>query len=322
MTEAAIAIIGAGQLGSRHLQALALLQQPAKIFLVDPVTEPLDRALERWKEVGGHSRISTFCDISSLPTTLDIAIIATASVSRRMVIETLLDHATVRFLVLEKFLFPRAADYAAIQDLLDIRAVPAWVNCPRRMIPAYRDIQKTISGSVQMSVTGSAWGLACNSVHWLDLFSWLTGAPPDWLHTSLEPGIVDSKRRGFVEFNGTISAGGPGSSGLQITSYASGSHPLHVVISTATHRFIIRESVSSCLVSTKDNGWISDPIPFQMMPQSRLTNLVVEELISSGTCTLTPYVESSKLHLQLLEPFLANYNSASNTPENLQCPIT
>ena len=45
------AIIGAGQIGSRHLQALCKLESPARVALVDPSDESLQTASDRYIEV-------------------------------------------------------------------------------------------------------------------------------------------------------------------------------------------------------------------------------------------------------------------------------
>ena len=55
-----IAIIGAGQLGSRHLQGLAKLQLPCQVHVVDPSPKSLEVARQRFAEtppsphVGGY----------------------------------------------------------------------------------------------------------------------------------------------------------------------------------------------------------------------------------------------------------------------------
>ena len=46
-----IAIIGAGQLGSRHLQAIARLTMPARVYLVDPSDAARDVARQRFGEM-------------------------------------------------------------------------------------------------------------------------------------------------------------------------------------------------------------------------------------------------------------------------------
>ena len=45
------AIIGAGQIGSRHLQALCQFEKPIRVDLVDPSDESLQTAQSRFEEV-------------------------------------------------------------------------------------------------------------------------------------------------------------------------------------------------------------------------------------------------------------------------------
>ena len=46
-----ICIIGSGQLGSRHLQALKTIGTKLNIFIVDPSNESLDIAKERYDTI-------------------------------------------------------------------------------------------------------------------------------------------------------------------------------------------------------------------------------------------------------------------------------
>ena len=73
-------IIGAGQIGSRHLQALCHFEEPLRVDLVDPSDESLQTALDRYQEVvsSGKKNIELYChhSLDTLPDTLDIVIIA------------------------------------------------------------------------------------------------------------------------------------------------------------------------------------------------------------------------------------------------------
>ena len=46
-----VAIIGAGQLGSRYLQGMVHCKLPLHIMVIDPSNESLVRAQDRWNEV-------------------------------------------------------------------------------------------------------------------------------------------------------------------------------------------------------------------------------------------------------------------------------
>src|ERR1051326_5817460 len=119
-----IAIIGAGQLGSRHLQAMAHLQIAVELFAVDPSEISLQTAQARWNEVGGLTKGVKFLDrIEQLPTAIDLAIIATGSAMRRLVIDQLTDYCAVRYMILEKFLFQQEKDFTEVSELLNRKKV-------------------------------------------------------------------------------------------------------------------------------------------------------------------------------------------------------
>ena len=86
-----IAIIGAGQIGSRHLQAMACLEGTAKVQLVDPSEEALKLSKERFFQVyqEDSKRIELKCHraIDDLLGPIDLAIVATCSDIRAEVIK-------------------------------------------------------------------------------------------------------------------------------------------------------------------------------------------------------------------------------------------
>ena len=87
-----LAIIGAGQLGSRHLQGLAQINFEASIEVVDPNKTSLEIAKQRFKECPDNQNIisaSYFQTLSSLSYDVDIAIIATGSKFRFQVLKNL-----------------------------------------------------------------------------------------------------------------------------------------------------------------------------------------------------------------------------------------
>ena len=75
-----IAIIGAGNLGSRHLQALALIDFPINIDVTDLSKESLKTAKKRWEEMPANDLIKQIQFVNSideLSANLDVVIIAT-----------------------------------------------------------------------------------------------------------------------------------------------------------------------------------------------------------------------------------------------------
>ena len=88
-----IVLIGAGKLGSRHLQALAKIGIESNIFVVDPSAESREIAFARYNEVQVNSNIKHLefkDDISDLKIQrADVAIIATSSEIRFFALNSL-----------------------------------------------------------------------------------------------------------------------------------------------------------------------------------------------------------------------------------------
>ena len=104
-----IVLIGAGKLGSRHLQALAKIGIEAKIYVVDPSIESTEIAFARFKEIPQNSNVKHIEFLKNIDDlnirTVDVAIIATSSEHRFFALNSLLSHVSVNYLILEKFLF-------------------------------------------------------------------------------------------------------------------------------------------------------------------------------------------------------------------------
>ncbi len=204
-----IAVIGAGQLGSRHLQGLKLSKLKSDIWVVDNNSNSLQIAQQRYEEgeVNSNQTIYYLQLIEQLPTELDLVVIATSSKPRLTILKSLLAKVKVTNIILEKFLFTGLTDYDEAEQLLQINHVNVWVNCPRRLFDFYVEIDSMIDKQkpLVMEYTDSNWGLCCNSIHMIDIFMMLSG---EKTYTACFDGIIpqvkDSKRNGYIEFNGTV----------------------------------------------------------------------------------------------------------------------
>lgn len=319
-----IAIIGAGQIGSRHLQALAAMQDEASIRLVDPARASLERAAQRWAEAGGTRPLELVEDLDAVGDEVDVAIIATSADVRRVVTERLLARTRVRFIVFEKVLFQSLDDYGAIAALLCERGTTAFVNCPRRQWPVYREFRARHGalGRVGFHVDGAGWGLACNVVHFVDLFAFLTGQDDLALSAeALVAGSVPAKRPGFVELNGALRGTARDGSHVSFTHHAAGGAPPTIVLASEHLRAVFMEAGRCLRMSRAEDGWSWTEHPLQPRNQSELTHLVVRDLVSRGTCELTPFEQSSRHHVAVIEAFLEHLSRTSQLPVHT-CPIT
>ena len=319
-----ILIVGAGQLGSRHLQAIALLKDSCAINIIDPSTTSLNIAKSRFEEVIGHENhtISLYHDLEELTIkTIDIVIVATNSNVRSAVIKKILKTKKVIYFILEKVLFQTLREYDEIDVLLKKGNSTAFVNCPRRMNINYQEIKNILSNqeNVQMEVVGSKWNLGCNGIHFIDLFSFLTEEVNiNWI-SNLDNEIIESKRNGFKEFTGNLFGIGTNKNRISLTCFNKGPSNTSIRISTPEMRFVINEDISVFKESLSSLHKEEKIINFSL--QSELTNIIVKQLFETGSCMLTPYEESKKIHKPFLETLLNHYCLVKKIKIDI-CPIT
>ncbi len=318
-------IIGAGQLGSRHLQALKSVTTALEIYVIDPSDKSLKVAKERYDTIDSKQPKQRVTFANSLPDSLDIeiAIVATNADVRRTVVEKMLRTAKVRHLILEKLLFSKPEDYPAVAKLLREKNVACWVNCSMRTMPFYQTLQKHFKDlPLTYTVTGSQFGLVTNAIHYLDHVAFLTGCPDFTISTQyLNPRPIESKRPGFLELNGTLLAEYQNGSIAALTCYSDGNAPVVVEICNQDYRCISRESEKLAWISNQKQNWQWSEVPSNLPYQSAMTTDVVEELLKKGTCSLTPYAESMSIHLNLL-PKLQEFLDRKSTKQFDHYPFT
>jgi predicted dehydrogenase len=318
-------IIGAGQLGSRHLQGLLKLNGSENVFVVDPSNDSLDISKSRALEVRHLHNVSFLQSMNNLPRDFDVVIVATSSMVREGIVINLLNHFDIKYLILEKVLFPTVEAYHNLLALMKGKTVRTWVNHPRRMFPYYQAIKANfIPGKpASFEAVGANWGLGCNGLHLLDIFAYLDGTALVEINTSALDNILHkAKRDGYIEFTGTLTGRFASGNTFSISSWNDTASPLTVTVFQSHHRSIVQEGSPSTLLSFAD-GTNYTPASQQFSPlyQSSLTTDLVNDLLASGNCALPGYEEIYDIHLKFVQELLQKYNTITNHQHTV-CPIT
>lgn len=314
-----ICIIGAGNIGSRHLQGLKKITFPLTIEVIDPSTKSLEIAKVRYNQIQSSTnhKIIFAKNLDKVSRKIDLSIIATSSNVRRKVIETLLAKSSIKYLILEKILFQKKQDYFETEELLKKKGCKVWVNFSMRTMPFYYNLKAKFKGPIQMMVSGSQFGLITNAIHFVDYISFLTNCNDFTLDpTGLDPQPVESKRKGFLELNGTLNIYFKDGSIGSFTCYPSGDAPYIIEEYCQSYRCISKESERKAWISKADD-WIWKEVNTNIPYQSDMTNIVVEKIFNTHSCALTQYSQAAKLHLLLLEPILKFLNKNSTKKFNL-----
>ena len=213
-----VLLVGLGQLGCRHLEGLLSCNIPLEIFAFDSSLSALKSAKLKFKT----QKLHTIYWHNAIPADLlsiDICIISTTSKGRQKLIKYISNKIIIQFWILEKILTQ------SHDELINLRNHFAsqenvWINTPWRTMAIYKSLKDSIdsSSSMRLSFTGFNWGLACNSVHFLDLTSWITGESLSTIDVrGLKSPWFESKRTGFYDTTGTLKAAFSNGSVLNLT---------------------------------------------------------------------------------------------------------
>ena len=314
-----VLIAGAGQLGSRHLQGVKQSEHELDIWAYDPSRDALIIAEERYKQIKDISekKVHFIQTMEEIPQNIDIAIIASSSKPRYAIVTELLYTHNVRYLILEKFLFPRMSDYDNISSLLLEKKVKAYVNCPRRMYECYDIIKSHIDKNkpIAFSMSGKNWGLCCNSIHFIDIFMYISGEKDYKINLdALSNEVIDSKRVGYIELLGTIDITTCNGHKLTLTSTMEYEDEPRIIIDNGNLNINLNEGTGELNIDGKI-------YKSELKYQSELSGTIVDQLINIGDCKLTPYNESAIYHKRFLSTIAPFINRIKGWTSD-SCPIT
>lgn len=314
-----VLLVGGGHLGSRYLQGLVGEEIPLSITVIDPSTNSLQTCRERIHHINNHDKIVEFnSDINSIDREYDLCIVSTPAHCRHEVIKTISSHTICKYWILEKVLTQSTSQLDTISKYLSHNK-NVWVNTPRRITSWHRKIKDRLSAClskpIHVQVSGGSWGLATNSIHYIDLVSWFSSSMVSHVDSSLLLHWAPSKRSGFYECFGELNI-----------SFANGS----------TLRMKCSEDLEPKLITinTQDNNnWSIDEatgvacniegekIFGELTLQSVLTGPLVKSILTTSCCDLPVLSESVDQHRLLLNSLLNHWNQTHKT--TLTCvPIT
>ena len=323
-----IAIIGCGQIGSRHLQALSLIKEGAIIYLVDNSPESIDISKERFEQVVNKEKRENFKikvrRINEIESDIDVAIIATSSLNRAMLTKELIEHNNIKYIIFEKFLFQNRSDYSEIQSLLKEKSIKAWTNEWMCFTKAFQKIIKwVLDGSGIEIVVSGTFGLGCNAVHFIDILDFISNREVRFtnIKSNLDSNVVKSKRSGFYEVNGEIAIEN-GANKLLIRSEDKKADGIINFTFTCGQKIVESEfSMGVMKCSFKEAGQLDFDKEYYVPPQSQMTDKVVLDIVSSGQCDL-PLYERSAIHHKIILDLLDSHIRNNSDWSGEGCPIT
>jgi hypothetical protein len=168
----------------------------------------------------------------------------------------------------------------------------------------------------EVSYSGGLWGLACNSIHFIDLVAWWSGETLVSVDTgNLDDRWIQSKRPGYYEVTGELIAHYSGGTVLKLGS-SHNAPKTQLKVEPADGVFWWVDESGG--IATSSDG---DKITGQLEYQSTMTPSVVDDILKRGYCGLPAFNESLGMHAIFLDAMLTHWNESQH--RNDSCvPIT
>lgn len=317
-----VLIIGAGNIGFRHFEGLLNTALPLAIHIIDPNLDALNRVNQRYKETGTKEKACFYYQNElELPEKIDVCIVATSSKVRLEVTEAILKKTAITYLILEKVLFQKEADYEKMSALLlkhDVKG--CWVNCPLRTYPIYSELKEKLTGKLEISLEYGKFGIGCNSIHYLDLFSYFTDSLNMNIDVSNLGKVVQSKRQGYLEVLGILNASSPNGDRLIIRSNGDSTEEYTITINVSNEQWTIYPFTEKIVIVNKLTKEQCEKT-FWLPKQSEVTGMIVTDILLYNKCGLLEYEMSKQLHVNLIRELNLFFSKAFGY-EVTECPIT
>ncbi len=319
-----IILLGCGNIGSRHLQAISNLPYELEIVVIDPNNDSIKLAKNRFNEA--HKPYSNHTivwqnEILDNVKNNDFVIIATNSKGRCELISNLLNYGSKRILV-EKMVCQSSKEYSKLINLSKKHNSSIWINTIKRYHETFNVIKKYFNEKedCNFSVLSGSAGLSCNAIHYMDLFAWIYGDTNVDLDGNYLMDKVFENKRGpdYVEFAGTLLGKFSERSNFSI-HFAVYPSPTVITFMNKNVHIIVDEN-SEKIHTIKGPDELKQLV-FKRQYVSGTSDIIIKEIFETNSTKLPTLEDHYKIHMELFDVFNKQYSKI--TGKKLEkCPIT
>ncbi len=308
-----IALVGFGSLGYRYFEAIYRIRLPnIKLHIID---KKINSIIKKHHLI--TKSIKTSKEINSFPKKVDLCIISTTCQNRHILLKKIINISNFQNLILEKPLTQSPKELLQLDNIL--RKIPnVWVNTDKRCEDIYKFVKSKIDlkNKISMKVEGNSWGICCNSLHYVDLFNFLSGQSLQIIKGRSSLRWFPSKRNGFQELDDAKLNLKFGKHELHLVSKKN-SLPknLKIFIKNKKNIFYIREKINIFELRHNNKTFFfkNDPLSIKMTK-------TIKKILLTNKSNLPNYLNSTKLYHPLIQFFLEKWRI--KYPKSIKVPIT
>ncbi|MFH1581701.1 MAG: hypothetical protein ABIC39_06450 [Pseudomonadota bacterium] len=324
-----VLLVGCGQLGSRHLQAIASLKEVGEIQVVDPFEGSLELGKARIKEISDLNpdiKFEWFTSLNNCSSAGDICVVSTQSRGRCALIKQIAGELGYKNFLIEKIVSQSIAEYQDLMSFARKNKLSIWVNCKTRAYSIHKYIKSKISPNETFifSNIGGNHGLGNNGLHAADLFIFYDGSKQIKVTGSrIDPVLHPSKRgKGVYDLSGSLYGYTDKGNDFALSFSAGHDGPDHISIVSKSARFIVEHFQKFAYESFADQCWAWRQVPLDgNWAVSHMSKAFVAEIFSKGSCELPTLADCFPAHEFILGQLQPHFNRLLKV-ENNYCPIT
>ena len=322
-----ILVVGCGNIGSRHLQGL-LKYQDHDLFIdvFDPDFSALKLGEKRACEIetSRSHKVDYHSNFVELDSVYDLVVHTTTAQVRMKSISLLSQVVSSKLWILEKIISQSTAQLNAIQKMLDNADVFVnhWMRSTKWAADIKMELASLSDNMVSFEVSGSSWGMLCNTLHWVDLIEFLLDTKIQAIHFSHQKYLtwIDAKRTGFKEALGEYMITFNNGTTLQIKCDNNLPYSENMRIFTQNSETILELNyINASEIQLQGFGKeLRFPQDLQSDMSKKFPKVYYDAVNQTG---LTPLTEAATTHAVFLDALLVQWNGY--TSESQHCvPIT
>ncbi|MDO8527409.1 MAG: Gfo/Idh/MocA family oxidoreductase [Deltaproteobacteria bacterium] len=324
-----ILIVGCGQLGSRHLQAIASVPFVREIEVVDPRPEALEIGRKLLSEIPERQRPISFRWVTSIEEATkggDLCIVATQAKGRSDIIFQVSELLGYKNFLIEKIVTQSVADYERLLDFAKRKKLSIWVNCKSRAHPSHKRVKASLKPGepIVFNISGGNHGLANNGLHGADLFAFYDQTSEIKNAGAVIDPVLHPSKRGPEVFDLTGTLHGYTDKGSQFTLSFSANNtaPAQFSICSPSYRAVVDDAMKWFFESSADTGWVWRQVPYEAnLMVSNMTRNFAMDILSKGKCELPTLEECFPAHQFILNALQPHFKKLMKK-EIQHCPVT
>ena len=308
-----IFVIGTGNLGKRHIQAIANLNIEFKLYCFDSFESGRNSIFPFLKENKIKIDDITICETEDQYLKLvdaDSILIHAATAQNRIDSLAKIIAQKPRAIIIEKPVCQQRDDYNKVLQLQKEYDVDVFVNYIAHMQSFYQRIIAEINPKENflLQCNMPKWGIACVGIHQLELASWFFDLITyDLIHSELEE-VYQQKRAGFYDMAGSISVS-CGANRKIILTNSNWLNFASIQLIMADKIYSLHEEQKLLTILDKETNEL-EKVKLDYRYVSMYTNELIERILNNDTNSnsFIPTIEQSVFSHNIVYEFMEKNN--------------